>query len=82
MGGDRKFLVPKYVYSPAGGWWRNPKNWRRNTAFAFGITFAICAPLAYYSAQNEYRPLKPARWIPSQMWVRKTPGSPTERIDS
>ena len=55
MGGDRKFLVPKYVYSPAGGWWRDPKHWRRNTAFAFGITFALCVPMFYFSAQHEVR---------------------------
>ena len=23
------------VWSPAGGWWADPKHWRRNTAFAF-----------------------------------------------
>lgn len=24
------------VWSPAGGWWADPKYWRRNTALAFG----------------------------------------------
>lgn len=31
MGGDRRFYYPKYVWSPAGGWWHNPPNWKRNT---------------------------------------------------
>lgn len=24
------------VWSPTGGWWCDPKGWRRNTAFALG----------------------------------------------
>lgn len=31
MGGGRQFLYPKWVWSPAGGWWANPTHWKRNT---------------------------------------------------
>lgn len=36
MGGGRKIPFPKWVWSPAGGWYaaqhRAPPNWQRNTA--------------------------------------------------
>jgi hypothetical protein len=32
MGGGRRFEYPKWVWSPAGGWWANPKNWKANSA--------------------------------------------------
>ena len=37
MGGGRRFPFPKSVWSPAGGWWAEPKNWKRNTAIAFVV---------------------------------------------
>jgi hypothetical protein len=43
MGGGRQFLYPKWVWSPAGGWWANPTHWKRNSmiygAFVVG---AVC----------------------------------------
>ena len=33
-GGGGFFPYPKYVWSPAGGWWGNTKHWRRNSGFA------------------------------------------------
>lgn len=53
----KKFDYPKYVWSPAGGWWCNPRNWKRNTAIAFGVIFAMCIPVHYISWSlevNEY----------------------------
>ena len=38
--------------------------WRRNTALAFGLTFAICMPLAYYSSQHEVLALVRAFMLP------------------
>ena len=32
-------LLCSGVWSPAGGWWADPKHWRRNTALAFGCVF-------------------------------------------
>lgn len=26
----------RYVWSPAGGWWNNPRNWRTNTVAVLG----------------------------------------------
>ncbi len=44
MGGGRKFEYPKWVWSPAGGWWPNPTNWKRNSVifsvFAVGLMWA------------------------------------------
>jgi hypothetical protein len=25
------------VWTPSGGWWANPKHWKRNTGVAFGV---------------------------------------------
>eukprot|EP00212_Chloropicon_laureae_P005050 CAMPEP_0197491330 /NCGR_PEP_ID=MMETSP1311-20131121/5630_1 /TAXON_ID=464262 /ORGANISM="Genus nov. species nov., Strain RCC856" /LENGTH=33 /DNA_ID= /DNA_START= /DNA_END= /DNA_ORIENTATION= len=33
MGGDN---IPKDVWSPSGGWYADPRGWRKNTAMAFG----------------------------------------------
>ncbi|XP_032230070.1 uncharacterized protein LOC116613693 [Nematostella vectensis] len=66
MGGGKKFAYPKFVWSPSGGWWCNPKNWRRNTLIAFGVYAAICIPVAYIALQLERRPVPPYRHIPSQ----------------
>jgi hypothetical protein len=45
MGGVRKFPFPKHVWTPYGGWWPNPENWKRNTTLAFvvgwGMTYFI-----------------------------------------
>lgn len=45
MGGGRRFEYPKWVWTPAGGWWANPKNWKANTAayllFSAGVGFVV-----------------------------------------
>ena len=42
MGGDTKFPYPKWVWSPVGGWWCSPPNWRRNTAItAAGLVLTV-----------------------------------------
>ncbi|KAJ9051268.1 hypothetical protein DSO57_1009545 [Entomophthora muscae] len=67
-GGKRVYDDPK-VWSPAGGAYCNPKNWRRNTAFAavglWSSFFVICN----FSAKREWRHYPPKRWIPSMMWA-------------
>lgn len=40
MGGGNKFHYPKWVWTPTGGWWANPRNWRRNT---FATAFCLVA---------------------------------------
>ncbi len=52
-GGGKRFDYPKYVWSPSGGWWCEPRNWRRNTAIGFGMMFAACIPICWLSWQLE-----------------------------
>lgn len=53
QGGVRKFAYPKYVWSPAGGWWCNPRHWKRNTFFAFVGIGIVSAFSAYASSRLE-----------------------------
>ena len=43
LGGGGHFHHPKYVWSPAGGWWGNTKNGPRNTVIAVGLMAAASA---------------------------------------
>lgn len=55
MGGGR-FEYPKYVWSPTGGWWNEPRHWRRNTALALIFTVGVFIPIStYYGSQIERR---------------------------
>mmetsp|Transcript_12801 Transcript_12801/g.18894 ORF Transcript_12801/g.18894 Transcript_12801/m.18894 type:complete len:89 (+) Transcript_12801:112-378(+) len=67
MGGP-KLNYPKYVWSPAGGWYANPPNWKRNTALALlGIVLSNAVVFSF-SIKNEKRYIKPTGWIPSMLW--------------
>ena len=55
QGGTKPFDYPKYVWSPSGGWWCNPRHWRRNTFYAFVIGGALSGVVWYISAQLEVR---------------------------
>ncbi|KAG5176408.1 hypothetical protein JKP88DRAFT_322411 [Tribonema minus] len=68
MGGGRKFHYPKYVWSPAGGWWNQPTAWQRNTAVAFGAIALLNLAVFNLSRQLERRPVAPHKHIPSQLW--------------
>ncbi|KAI8601564.1 hypothetical protein EDD21DRAFT_374157 [Dissophora ornata] len=52
MAGGR-YPYPKHVWSPSGGWWTQPTNWKSNTAVAVGISATIVAAAWKYSAENE-----------------------------
>ncbi|KAJ7121289.1 hypothetical protein C8R43DRAFT_1136545 [Mycena crocata] len=42
-GGGGRYPYPKHVWSPAGGWWSQPANWKMNTFIAScGMAF-VCA---------------------------------------
>uniref|UniRef100_A0A1X7UGN9 Uncharacterized protein n=1 Tax=Amphimedon queenslandica TaxID=400682 RepID=A0A1X7UGN9_AMPQE len=69
-GGTKEFPYPKYVWSPSGGWWCNPRHWRRNTNIGLLIVVLSCIPVAYISAKLERRPVAPYRHIPSQRWCK------------
>ena len=45
MGGGRPFKYPKWVWSPAGGWWANPPNANRNLV---AYLVFVVAPLSYF----------------------------------
>ncbi|KAF8876837.1 hypothetical protein BD779DRAFT_1559300 [Infundibulicybe gibba] len=55
MGGGARYPYPKYVWSPAGGWWTRPSNWKSNTAIAFGGILAFTYATWSVSAAREVR---------------------------
>ena len=67
------------VWSPAGGWFADPKYWKRNTLLGFAFLGVASATIFNYSRQVEQRPLAPTRRIPSQGWCANFPeGSPAK----
>ena len=52
MGGGRRFLYPKWVWSPTGGWWSNNPHWKRNTAITLVCIAGISVPIYQISEQN------------------------------
>ena len=55
QGGVKKFDYPKYVWSPTGGWWCNPRNWKRNTAICFAVVLGLQIPVALLSWSREVK---------------------------
>ncbi|EFJ08573.1 hypothetical protein SELMODRAFT_59905, partial [Selaginella moellendorffii] len=58
------------IWTPFGGPYCNPRNWRRNTALTLLGIFLICIPIARLSARLEQRPVPPHFPIPSQLWCK------------
>jgi hypothetical protein len=50
-----RYSYPKHVWSPAGGWYAQPKNWRANTAIMLGVVVGITAMAWSVSAEREHR---------------------------
>ncbi|EKG14174.1 hypothetical protein MPH_08627 [Macrophomina phaseolina MS6] len=73
MGGGGKIPYPKHVWSPAGGWYSQPKNWKANTAVMGGVVIGITALAWYTSAQREQRSSfpEPGRFFPSRYWSKQ-----------
>ncbi|KAI8339646.1 hypothetical protein BC941DRAFT_421065 [Chlamydoabsidia padenii] len=70
MGAVTRFPYPK-VWSPAGGWWSQPKAWKSNTIVAaLGMSVTLAA-IWKVSANKERRYQQPTRWIPSMMWAKQ-----------
>ena len=67
QGAVKKFEYPKYVWSPSGGWWCNPRHWKRNTVYAFAAIGGLSAVVWYISAQLEVQGVKSLI-----IWVRIT----------
>eukprot|EP00890_Picochlorum_soloecismus_P000160 jgi/Picsp_1/1144/NSC_04625-R1_protein len=66
-GGD--LHVPKEIWSPAGGFFADPKHWRRNTAVAIAGLAVIASFIFSKSVSLEQRHAVPNRSIPSQRWA-------------
>lgn len=49
MGGGHHFEYPKWVWSPAGGWWPKPQAWRRNTVL-YGVFMMSASYWLYKNA--------------------------------
>ncbi|KAK0715805.1 hypothetical protein B0H67DRAFT_645503 [Lasiosphaeris hirsuta] len=73
MGGGPKIPYPKHVWSPSGGWYAQPVNWKANTAIAGLVIFGITACAWKLSAELEYRHKmpEPDRFFPSRYWSRQ-----------
>ncbi|KAL8845107.1 MAG: hypothetical protein Q9205_001989 [Flavoplaca limonia] len=68
-----KIPYPKHVWSPAGGWYAQPANWKANTAVMGVVIFGITAIVWGISADREYRTRfpEPGRFFPSRYWSRQ-----------
>ncbi|KAK7927554.1 hypothetical protein PG985_004552 [Apiospora marii] len=73
MGGGPKVQYPKHVWSPSGGWYAQPSNWRVNTAVFMGVIVGLTALTWNLSAQREvrYKMPEPGRFFPSRYWSKQ-----------
>eukprot|EP00924_Labyrinthula_sp_SR-Ha-C_P016903 maker-scaffold_6-augustus-gene-18.52-mRNA-1 protein AED:0.09 eAED:0.09 QI:0/0.5/0.33/1/0.5/0.33/3/60/160 len=62
MGGMPKYRAPK-VWTPSGGWWYTPKNWKSNTLVSLGVCGALSVGLFMFSTSKE------------QIFYVRTPGT-------
>ncbi|CAK1360960.1 hypothetical protein CBER1_11515 [Cercospora berteroae] len=72
-GGGAKVPYPKHVWSPAGGWYSQPSNWKTNTAIMGGVIVGIVAMTWNLSANREFRNEmpQPDRFFPSRFWTKQ-----------
>ncbi|KAF2821182.1 hypothetical protein CC86DRAFT_303639 [Ophiobolus disseminans] len=73
MGGGGKIPYPKHVWSPAGGWYSQPANWKANTAIVGLVMGSIVGMAWMASARLEYRDKmpEPGRFFPSRYWSKQ-----------
>ncbi|KAJ2006624.1 hypothetical protein H4R26_001264 [Coemansia thaxteri] len=71
MGGTPRKPYPTHVWSPSGGWWSQPKQWKRNTIIIGLGTSVVVGFVFKKSAELEQRTLYPRVWIPSMMWSKQ-----------
>ena len=67
MGGGPEVKYPKHVWSPAGGWYNNPVNWKRNTAVGGVVLFGIASMIMVYGSSIE-RVMHTPTSVPTQQW--------------
>ncbi|PVG03991.1 hypothetical protein CPB86DRAFT_312671 [Serendipita vermifera] len=71
MGGGGHYPYPKEVWSPAGGWWTRPANWKSNTLIIVGGIGALSYLVFRATAPLETRTTTPARRIPTMSYQRQ-----------
>ncbi|KAI2464521.1 hypothetical protein F4781DRAFT_412644 [Annulohypoxylon bovei var. microspora] len=73
MGGGPRVSYPKHVWSPSGGWYTQPSNWKLNTAAFFGVMITLTAAVWKLSAEREFRHKMPeeGRFFPSRYWSKQ-----------
>ena len=80
MGAGPQMPYPKWVWTPAGGWYCNPKNWKANTGRAFVLYAGITLLVFQLSRSLERRPVPPLFAIPSQGWCKHAAEDDPERF--
>ncbi|KAF2435574.1 hypothetical protein EJ08DRAFT_604576 [Tothia fuscella] len=72
-GGGGKIPYPTHVWSPAGGWYAQPANWKANTMVMGAVLAGIVAVTWSVSANLEQRPRMPekGRFFPSRYWSKQ-----------
>ncbi|KAF2842601.1 hypothetical protein M501DRAFT_1012006 [Patellaria atrata CBS 101060] len=70
---EGKIPYPKHVWSPSGGWYAQPANWKMNTAIMGACVIGITAIVWSISAEREQRPRmpEPGRFFPSRNWSKQ-----------
>ncbi|KZT59966.1 hypothetical protein CALCODRAFT_466101 [Calocera cornea HHB12733] len=76
-----QFPYPKHVWSPSGGWWTQPRNWKTNTLVVAGIIAVTSYGLFRFSAANERRLAPPHQPIPSQLWAKEFKDGKVKVVD-
>ncbi|KAF5826412.1 hypothetical protein DUNSADRAFT_3235 [Dunaliella salina] len=67
------FHYAREVWYPHGGFYPDPKHWRRNTLLTLGGCGLILYSAFQWSKTHEERPRAPKIWIPSLMWNENIP---------
>ena len=61
-------FIEKHVWSPAGGWYAQPANWKRNTFVLGSMMFGLVGVVWMVGARLEHRDKMPeeGRFFPSR----------------
>ncbi|CAJ0634173.1 12342_t:CDS:2 [Entrophospora sp. SA101] len=53
-GAVKRYPYPKQVWSPAGGWWTRPSNWKSNTAICAAGIIVMTGVIWKISSDHEW----------------------------
>ena len=71
LGGGGHFPHPKYVWSPAGGWWGNTAKGPRNTVIA-AVGIVLTSSTIYMLGESLQKCTTPSPLAPMQSWSLST----------